>query len=86
MSPVEEKVRQIVVKVVRKQDTDFTPTSTFKDLGADSLDIVQVLVAIEDAFEIEMVDEELKEITNMEGLVAYVEKKVAAKGDAKPAA
>jgi acyl carrier protein len=85
MSPVEEKVRQIVVKVVRKQDTDFTPTSTFKDLGADSLDIVQVLVAIEDAFEIEMVDEEMKEITNMEGLVAYVEKKVAAKAETKPA-
>ena len=77
---VEETVRKIVTRVVRKPDTNFTPTTTFKDMEADSLDIVQILVALEDEFDIEIQDEELKEIANMGGFVSYVERKIAAKG------
>lgn len=79
MSAVEEKVKEIVIKIVRKPDLDFTPTTTFKDMDADSLDIVQILVALEDTFEIEIIDEELQEITNMGEFVAYIERKVAEK-------
>ncbi len=78
--PVEETVKKIVTKIVRKPDVEFTPTTTFKDLEADSLDIVQILVALEDTYDIEIQDEELQEVSNMGDFVAYVERKVAAKG------
>jgi len=77
---VEETVKKIVTKIVRKPDVDFTPTASFKDLEADSLDIVQILVAVEDTFDIEVVDEELQEIANMKDFIAYIERKIADKG------
>lgn len=77
---VEETIKKIVTRIVRRPDVDFTPTTTFKDLGADSLDVVQILVALEDTFDIEIVDEELQEVTNMGDFVAYVERKIAEKG------
>lgn len=76
---VEETTKKIVIRIVRKPDVDFTPGLTFKDFGADSLDIVQILVAVEDTFDIEVQDEELEEITDMAGFVAYIERKVAEK-------
>ena len=63
----------------RKQDIVFAPNTTFKDFGADSLDIVQILVAVEDTYEIELDDEELQNITDTAGFVAYIERKVAEK-------
>jgi acyl carrier protein len=77
---VEEKVKSIVIKIVRKPDSDFSKTTTFKDLNADSLDIVQILVALEDTYDIEIQDEELQEVTDMGGFVAYIQRKVAEKG------
>lgn len=76
---VEETIKSTVLKIVRKEGFDFTPATTFKDLGADSLDIVQVLVALEDSFDIEIPDEDLKAITNMGEMIAYVKRKVAEK-------
>lgn len=76
---VEETIKKIVLKIVRKPDMDFKPTATFKDLKADSLDVVQILVAIEDTYEIEVNDEELKNLSNMGSFVAYIEKKIAEK-------
>ncbi len=77
---IEQKIKEIVTRIVRKPESAFTPTTTFKDLDADSLDIVQILVAVEDTFDIEIQDEELQEITDMGGFVAYIERKVAEKG------
>ncbi len=76
---VEETLRKIVAKIIRKEDVVLTPTTTFKELGADSLDVVQIMVALEEAFDIELVDEELKSINNMGGFIDYVKKKVADK-------
>ena len=76
---VEETVKKIVMKIVRKPDMEFKPDATFKDLKADSLDVVQILVAIEDTYEIEVNDEEMKNLTNMGSFVAYIEKKIAEK-------
>lgn len=76
---VEETLRKIVAKIIRKENVVLTPTTTFKELGADSLDVVQIMVALEEAFDIELVDEELKAINNMGGFIDYVKKKVAAK-------
>lgn len=76
---VEETLRKIVAKITRKEDIVLTPTTTFKELGADSLDVVQIMVALEEAFDIELVDDELKSIDNMGGFIGYVKKKVAEK-------
>ncbi|MDD5092850.1 MAG: acyl carrier protein [Dehalococcoidia bacterium] len=77
---IEETVKKTVLKIVRKEGFDFKPTTTFKDLEADSLDVVQILVALEDSFNIEIPDEDLKAIANMGDIIAYVERKVAEKG------
>jgi acyl carrier protein len=76
---VEETLRKIVAKITRNENVVLTPTTTFKELGADSLDVVQVLVALEEAYDIELVDEDLKAINNMGGFMDYVKKKVAEK-------
>ncbi len=76
---VEETLRKIVAKITRKEDVVLTPTTTFKELGADSLDVVQIMVALEEAYDIELVDEELKQVNNMGGFIDYVKKKVAEK-------
>ena len=79
-TPVEETVRKIVTRIVRKPDADFVPGATFKDFGADSLDIVQILVAVEDTYDIEIQDEELQGITDMASFIACIERKIAEKG------
>jgi len=79
-SEVEEVLRGIVARVVRKPDLNFSPTATFKDYDADSLDIVQILVAIEDHYDIELQDEALQSVSNMGDFIAHVEKRIAEKG------
>ena len=76
---VEETVKKIVTRIVRKQEGEFTPTATFKDLKADSLDVVQILVAVEDEYDIEIPDEELQNATDMESFIACIERIVAKK-------
>jgi len=76
---VDEKIREIVTRIIRKEDIDLNSTATFKEVGADSLDIVQILVALEEAFDIEIVDEDLKSVNNMKEFVTYIKGKVAEK-------
>ena len=77
---VEETVRKIAARVLRKPDIEFTKGSTFKDFKADSLDIVQILVAIEDTYDIEVPEDELREVSDIEGFIGVIEKTIAAKG------
>jgi acyl carrier protein len=82
MSPdisVEETVKKIAQRILRKKDITFATTTTFKDFGADSLDIVQILVAVEDTFDIELDDEQLRNINDTAGFIAYIESKIAEK-------
>jgi acyl carrier protein len=79
---VEETLRKIIAKIIRKEDIVLNPATTFKELGADSLDVVQVMVALEETFDIELVDEDMKSISNMGGFIDYVKKKVAEKNKA----
>ncbi len=81
---VEETVKKIAARILRKPDIVIAPTTTFKDFGADSLDIVQILVAVEDTFDIELNDEELQNITDTAGFIAYVERKIAEKAGKAP--
>jgi len=77
--PIEEKLKQISLKVTRKPDAQFDGQTTFKDLDADSLDRVQILVALEEEFEIEIPDEEIIGITNMKMFVEYIRQKLEQK-------
>ena len=77
---VEETLKKIVTRVTRKPETAFSHETTFEDLDADSLDIIQVLVALEDAYDIEIQEEELQEIKNMGDFISYIERKAGEKG------
>lgn len=76
---VEATLQKIIARVIRKEDVILNPAITFKELGADSLDVVQIMVALEEALDIELVDEELKSINNMGGFIDYIKAKVAEK-------
>ena len=78
--PVEDTIKGIVTKIVRCDEKILTPESTWKDLKADSLDMVQILIAIEEEFDIEVPDEDAQKITNFGEFVAYVEERIAKKG------
>jgi len=82
MSATEETVKDIVVKIVHCDREVLTPTATFQDMKADSLDMVQVLVALEDEFGIEIPDEDAQKFQNFGDFIAYVEAKIAEKGNA----
>jgi acyl carrier protein len=74
---VEEQVREIVARITHVDKSIITRESTFKDIKADSLDIVQALVAVEETFGIEIPDEEAQKFQNFGDFVSYVEKRVA---------
>jgi len=74
---VEEQVREIVARITHVDKSVITRESTFKEIKADSLDIVQALVAVEEAFGIEIPDEEAQKFQNFGDFVSYVENRVA---------
>jgi acyl carrier protein len=83
MSAVEDTIKDIVVKIVHCDREILKPEATFQDMKADSLDMVQVLVALEDEFGIEIPDEDAQKFKNFGDFVSYVEARVAEKkGDA----
>lgn len=74
---IEEQIRDIVARITRVDKSIITRESTFKDIKADSLDVVQALVAVEELFEIEIPDEVAQKFQNFGDFVSYVESKVA---------
>lgn len=73
MSNVEERVKKIVVEQLGvKEDEVKGPSSFVDDLGADSLDTVELVMALEEEFECEIPDEEAEKITTVQQAVDYV--------------
>ncbi|MFH1087401.1 MAG: acyl carrier protein [Chloroflexota bacterium] len=79
MSDTEDKVRAIVTRILRCPEDVLTPTCTWKEVKADSLDLVQIVIATEDAFSIEIPDTDAEKFRNYGDFVDYVEGRVAAK-------
>jgi len=79
---IEDTLKDIVVRIVHCDEEVLTPTSTWQDIKADSLDLVQVLVAVEDTFDIEVPDEDLSEFQNLGDFIKYIETRLAEKGSA----
>ena len=71
---VEEKVKSIIVEQLGVDADEVTPGASFTDdLGADSLDIVELVMAFEEEFGIEIPDEEAEKISKVEEAVAYIQ-------------
>ena len=74
MASVDERVKQIIVEQLGVDEAEVTPNASFvDDLGADSLDTVELVMAFEEAFEIEIPDEEAEKIKTVQDAISYVE-------------
>ena len=71
---VEEKVKQIIVEELGVDEPEVTPNARFiEDLGADSLDTVELVMAFEEEFGIEIPDEDAEKIQSVRDAVTYIE-------------
>jgi acyl carrier protein len=75
MASVADRVKQIIVEQLGVDESEVTPTAHFvDDLGADSLDTVELVMAFEEAFNIEIPDEDAEKITTVKDAIDYIEK------------
>ena len=73
---VAEKVKSIIVEQLGVKPDQVVPSASFvNDLGADSLDTVELVMALEEEFGVEIPDEEAEKILTVEDAVKYIEKK-----------
>lgn len=73
MSTVEERVKKIVCEQLGVKEEEVTNASSFvEDLGADSLDTVELVMALEEEFETEIPDEEAEKITTVQLAIDYI--------------
>ncbi|RYG75536.1 acyl carrier protein [bacterium] len=79
MAAVADKVKEIVSDELSVDAGIVTPQARFvEDLGADSLDVVELVMRFEEEFEIEIPDEDAEKITTVGDAVTYIEKKAEA--------
>jgi acyl carrier protein len=73
MSTIEERVKKIVAEQLGVKEEEVINTASFvEDLGADSLDTVELVMALEEEFETEIPDEEAEKITTVQAAIDYV--------------
>lgn len=79
MSTTTERVKKVVVERLQTNPELVTDNAAFiEDLGADSLDVVDLVIGFEDEFEISIPDEDAEKITRVGEAVAYVDSKLTA--------
>ena len=70
---VEEKVKEIIIDQLGVEEKQVNgPASFIDDLGADSLDTVELVMALEEEFDIEIPDEEAEKIVNVQNAIDYI--------------
>jgi acyl carrier protein len=80
MAEVPEKVKSIISEQLGVKPEEVTPQASFiEDLGADSLDTVELVMALEEELGIEIPDEDAEKMTTVGDAVKYIEEKIAAK-------
>ena len=73
MSSLEEKIKKIIAEQLSVSEDQITPEASFvEDLGADSLDTVELVMALEEEFECEIPDEDAEKITSVQQAIDYV--------------
>ena len=76
MSPTLDKVKEVVMDKLGVEESKITETAHFMDdLGADSLDTVELIMQLEEEFGIEIPDEDAEKITTVGAAVEYIDKK-----------
>ena len=80
MEPVADRVKKIIVDQLGVEEDLVTPEASFvDDLGADSLDTVELVMALEEEFGIEIPDEDAEKITRVKEAIDYIEAHAKAK-------
>ena len=73
---IEAKVKEIIAEQLGQDEANITPEASFQDdLGADSLDTVELVMAFEESFGLEIPDEEAEKIATVGAAVAYIKSK-----------
>jgi acyl carrier protein len=76
LADVETKVKSLIAEQLGVPEQEIKPTSRFvEDLGADSLDIVEMVMALEEQFQVEIPDEEAETIKTVQDSVNYIERR-----------
>lgn len=74
-----EEVKSVVTGILGIDDGELGPeTDLFKDLGADSLAIVEIVGILEEKYNLEITDDELEELNSLEKIVEYIDSRVKA--------
>ncbi|HLB01718.1 MAG TPA: acyl carrier protein [Nitrospiria bacterium] len=74
---VEERVKKIVAEQLGVEEEDINPESSFvEDLGADSLDTVELVMAFEEEFGIEIPDEDAEKILTVQNSIDYIKERI----------
>ncbi|NBI29574.1 acyl carrier protein [Chengkuizengella marina] len=74
MSELMDRIKKIIVDRLGVDEAEVTPEASFKDdLGADSLDVVELIMELEDEFEMEISDEDAEKINTVGEVVNYIE-------------
>ena len=75
MSDVAEKVTKIIVDQLGVSADEVKPASFVEDLGADSLDLTELIMAMEEEFDIEIADDDAQKILKVQDAISYIENK-----------
>ena len=71
MSNIEQEVKNIIVEQLGVEEAQVVNTASFQDLGADSLDTVELVMALEEKFDIE-IDDEKGDFTSVQSVIDYI--------------
>ena len=80
MADINEKIKSIIAEQLGVKPEEVTPQASFiEDLGADSLDTVELVMALEEEFGIEIPDEDAEKMASVGDAIKYIESKAASK-------